>query len=69
MTTKTKDLAFVPAEHKARKRDANIRNKIRMSSLTILFNIVLDIPASGIRQGNEIKGIQIEGRSKIILIP
>lgn len=69
MTTKTKDLAFVPAEHKARKRCKHQKQRIRISSLTILFNIGLDIPASGIRQANEIKGIQIEGRSKIILIP
>lgn len=30
----------------------------------VVFNTVLEIPASGIRQEKEIKGIQIEGRTK-----
>ena len=36
-----------------------IRNKIRCTLSPLLFNIVLEVPATGIREEKEIKGIQI----------
>jgi hypothetical protein len=35
----------------------NVRNEIRMSTLSMLFNIVLEFLARAIRQEKEIKGI------------
>ena len=36
-----------------------VRNKTRMSTLTTLFNIVLEVPATTISQEKGLKGIQI----------
>ena len=38
-----------------------------MATLTILFNIVLEVLATGIREGKEIKGIQIGKEVKLSL--
>ena len=37
---------------------SKIRNKTRMSTLALLFNIVLEVLATAIREEKEIKGIQ-----------
>ena len=37
-----------------------VRNKTRVPTLTLLFNIVLEVLATAIRAEEEIKGIQIE---------
>ena len=38
---------------------SKIRNKTRVSTLTLLFNIVLEVLATAVREEKEIKGIQI----------
>ena len=45
---------------------AKFRNKTRIPTLTLLFNIVLEVLATAIRQEKEIKGIQI-GRVEVKL--
>ena len=45
---------------------ADIRNKSRMSSLAILFNIVLEVLAKAIREEKETKGIHI-GKEEVKL--
>ena len=42
------------------------RNKTKVPCLSLLFNTVLEVPATAIRQEKEIKGIQI-GREEIKL--
>jgi len=43
-----------------------VKNKTGMSTLTTLFNIVLEVPATVIRQQKGIKGIQI-GKEEVQL--
>ena len=44
---------------KANSFSLNIRNKTRLFTISLLFNIVLEVLARAIRKENEIKGIQI----------
>ena len=43
-----------------------IRNKTRVPTLTLLFNIVLEVLATAIRAEKEVKGIQI-GKEEVKL--
>ena len=43
-----------------------MRNKTRLPTLTMLFNIVLEVLATAIREEKEIKGIQI-GKEEVKL--
>ena len=43
-----------------------VRNKTRVPTLTLLFNIVLEVLATAIREEKEIKGIQI-GKKEVKL--
>ena len=43
-----------------------VRNKTRVPTLTLLFNIVLEVLATAIRKEKEIKGIQI-GKEEVKL--
>ena len=48
---------------------SKIRNKTRMSTLTILFNIVLEVLATAVRQENVRKmNLNWKGRHKIVTV-
>ena len=44
-----------------------IRNKTKVSTFALLFNIVLEVLAKAIREEKEIKGIQIRKEVKLSL--
>ena len=47
-------------------KSPKVRNKTRVPTFTLLFNIVLEVLATAIKAEKEIKGIQI-GKEEVIL--
>ena len=64
------DTTNVPLHHtqrlKAERISSTIKNKTRMSPLSLLFNIIFEVLAITIREEEEIKGIQI-GKEEVKL--